>query len=395
MSWKDRLQQGRFRGVAFYVTGHDVSGGRKQAQHQFPKRNDDQAEDLGRRKPSFAIEGYVIGEDYMAARDALIDALEQEGPGTLVHPWLGTRRVQVVEYRVRESFSEGGIARFSVRFEEAGERLMPSAAVDTRQAVAARADAARDALIGDFSDRFDVSGPQFVADAATGLLASMTARLDALAGSLPGLDGAAAFQRDLTAFSGSLATLIREPVGLAGSATSLIGALAGLAARPIAALSVYRRLFDFGDDAKPVPATTPSRKRQAGNQQAVIGMVRTGAAIEAAVVATSVDYETADDAMAVRDELADKLDAEMATAPDRTYQALAELRAALARDITERGARLAKIVSVTTPATVPAIVLAHRLYGDALRESEIVLRNRIRHPGFVPGGVRLEVLSDA
>jgi prophage DNA circulation protein len=34
--------------------------------------------------------------------------------------------------------------------------------------------------------------------------------------------------------------------------------------------------------------------------------------------------------------------------------------------------------------TVSALVLAHALYGDALRSGEIVERNRVRHPGFVP-----------
>mgnify|MGYP000977712715 CR=1 FL=1 len=38
------------------------------------------------------------------------------------------------------------------------------------------------------------------------------------------------------------------------------------------------------------------------------------------------------------------------------------------------------------PASVPALVAAHRLYGDAGRDAEIVGRNRIRHPGRVPGG---------
>lgn len=394
MSWRDRLQQGRFRNAPFFVSAHDMRGGRKQAQHQFPHLDDDQSEDLGRRQAVLSIDGYVIGPDYMEARDALIDALEKPGPGTLVHPWLGTRRVQVTEYRLRESSAEGGMARFSISFVEAGERVLPSATEDTRQAVADRADAARDAVIGDFAERFDATGPQFVADSATSLLQRMTARLDALAANLPGFDGASAFQRDLTAFSGSLSSLIREPAGLAGSATSLIGALAGLATRPRSALSVYRQLFDFGDDAKPVPMTTPARKRQAGNQEAITGLVRTGAVIEASVVATGVDYETAEDAMAVRDELADRLNLEMETASDQVYQTLAGLRAALVRDITERGARLARIVRITPPATVPAVVLAHRLYGDAMREGEIVRRNRIRHPGFVPGGTQLEVLSN-
>ena len=45
-------------------------------------------------------------------------------------------------------------------------------------------------------------------------------------------------------------------------------------------------------------------------------------------------------------------------------------------------------------ATAPALALAQQLYADALREPELVLRNRVRHPLFVPGAVPLEVLAD-
>lgn len=45
--------------------------------------------------------------------------------------------------------------------------------------------------------------------------------------------------------------------------------------------------------------------------------------------------------------------------------------------------------------TMPALLIAHRVYGDARRADDIVSRNRIAHPGFVSGGQVLEVLKDA
>jgi prophage DNA circulation protein len=44
---------------------------------------------------------------------------------------------------------------------------------------------------------------------------------------------------------------------------------------------------------------------------------------------------------------------------------------------------------------LPALVIAQHLYGDSLRETEIIDRNDVRNPCRVPGGVELEVLSDA
>jgi len=65
------------------------------------------------------------------------------------------------------------------------------------------------------------------------------------------------------------------------------------------------------------------------------------------------------------------------------------------RDITARGADLPRLVAISMPATLPALVVAYLAFGDATRAAEIVARNAIiiRHPGFVPGGIPLEALA--
>ena len=40
MSWRDRLQKGRFRGAAFLIESHDAGGGRRLALHEFPLRDE-------------------------------------------------------------------------------------------------------------------------------------------------------------------------------------------------------------------------------------------------------------------------------------------------------------------------------------------------------------------
>ena len=81
-------------------------------------------------------------------------------------------------------------------------------------------------------------------------------------------------------------------------------------------------------------------------------------------------------------------------ADDAVFLGLAELRRAVVTDLTTRGAELPRVRSVTLPGTVPALVAAYRIHADAGRADEIVSRNRIRHPGRVPGGTPLEVLSE-
>ena len=94
MSWREKLRPASFRGVPFFVDDTSTSTGRKIQLHEYPKRDLPYSEDLGKVSKSYAIRAFVVGEDCFEQRDALLDALEQEGSGTLVHPTLGTINVK-------------------------------------------------------------------------------------------------------------------------------------------------------------------------------------------------------------------------------------------------------------------------------------------------------------
>lgn len=397
MSWRDRLQPGRFRDAAFFIESDDAAIGRRTVLHEYPLRDVPYVEDLGRRAREFSIECFVLGPDYMTARDALIAALEAPGPGTLVHPYLGTMRVAVLSARKRESTAEGGVARFSITFAEAGENLEPRAAPDTGAIVQGRAERATGAIKKVFDEVFSVEKkPQYVTDAAIGVVNDALKAIDGLGKQFPGLPvELTRFTDDIARVTGALATLVRLPASLSASLLSLIAGYAGVATSPLDALKGLRKLFDYGATAPAVPATTPSRLAQRANQEAVIALTRRAALVEAVRASAAIDFASYQDAAAVRDELADRLDAQMETADDEVYDVLLDLRGAMVEDINARGATLARVIDVTPRTTLPALVLAHQLYGDAAREAEIVARNRIRHPGFVPGGRPLEVLANA
>jgi len=82
---------------------------------------------------------------------------------------------------------------------------------------------------------------------------------------------------------------------------------------------------------------------------------------------------------------------------DATWQALRTLRAAHIADLNDRAAPLPRLRSLRLAATLPSVVVAYRLDGDALdtlvdRAADLVARNRVPNPLLVPGGRDLEVL---
>lgn len=77
---------------------------------------------------------------------------------------------------------------------------------------------------------------------------------------------------------------------------------------------------------------------------------------------------------------------------DEVFASIADLKSDLHEAVPPEGTRLREVKSYTPGATMPAIVIAHHIYGDASRADDIVARNKVVHPGAVPGGVPLEVI---
>lgn len=413
--WRKRLLPGSFRGVAFAVKNVQTQVGRRVVIHEYPQRDDPYPEDLGLKADAFTIEAIIVGADYIKARDALIVALKQRGPGLLVHPYYGQRIVTLSSpARISETPDEGGVARFSLDFIEAGDNAEPSARQDTQDAVESAADDANAAIADDFSEEFSLDGaPDFVEASALDLAKDAMAGLESARRSLvPDLTILSDYMAAANGVVGSLNSLIRAPAAYAQSVLGMFGALKALAISPLHALNSYKGLFSYGSKHASVPTSTPSRVRQARNQMAMSSLARRAALVESARVASRASYDTYDQAVAMRDDLAARLDDEAAgiiPAPtgngtptttvrevsEPVYQALTALRVSLVRDLTARSINAPRVTSATLTATLPALVAAYRIHGDATRADELLSRNRqmIRHPGFVPGGAALEIIS--
>ena len=150
--WKMQLRAASFRGVSFGVTADESEGGRRTVTHEFPQREAPYVEDLGGAPRRFTVQAFVLGSDYMSRRDALEAALQQPGPGTLVHPWYGEVQVsQTAPYKVRHSAQDGGMAVFQLFFCRDTEPNSPAASVN--QGLRARLEAGTAGLLA--CDSFD------------------------------------------------------------------------------------------------------------------------------------------------------------------------------------------------------------------------------------------------
>ena len=132
--WRASLVPASFRGAAFKVEDNGQVGGRRGPTHEYAERDTPFSEDLGRKARRWPVTGYIIGQDYIAGRDALIAACEASGPGTLQLPTLGTMQAKCDVYESKETRERGGICTFTLTFVEQGSLDGNGTSADTQSA---------------------------------------------------------------------------------------------------------------------------------------------------------------------------------------------------------------------------------------------------------------------
>lgn len=424
MAWKDRLQDASFRGVPFKVEGEGAAVGRRVETHEYPNRDKPYTEDLGKVTFKPNITAYVIGDDCFDQRDRLIEALNKPGPGTLVHPTFGEISVCVDgEVNVSTTGSEGRMVRFDLRFVEAGELTYPTSGAATANTLVSSCSALDDCISDNF-DQFGMDGmPDFVQngviDDATSMLGYVS---DKMAMVDSGISAAARLmQGDISVllpppssgkgFVDQLQTMWRSGNRLSGNASDLFTMIKNFSGISLGSDLAPRGVWKT--DSK----TTQNQKQQSNY---VASAIRTTAISEAAyavttlpapVVTTSeqsqqstgwpsvthpelnnapdeatvVDVPTWDDLVDIRDTLNTAIDKELSrTTDDRLFLALRRVKSDLNNDIKHRLIQTQKTVIRTPDEVTPALVLAATWFDNASRESDIVRRNAVAHPGFVP-----------
>ncbi|HCS44012.1 MAG TPA: hypothetical protein DIW52_14490 [Pseudomonas sp.] len=432
MTWRDNYRPASFRGVPFYVESADSTHGRRQAVHEHAQRDVPYTEDLGRKAREFSVSGYLIGLEYQTQRDELIKACETAGPGVLVHPYRGEMTVTCRGLGVSESSGEGGMCVVKLTFLEAGEASYPSAKVDTVNAISAKGNAVTTAAGTSFVSNFLTAGlPAYVAESAATGLADLGEFMAAPGLNFAGdLQAASDFYLQAKGLSSDALSLVQQPLQMVSRITGLLGSIR--LAFGSNAFGMLTSLFDRSPPSYSGSTATPSRQQQATNSLAMNALVRQVVIAEAAkaavVTQTSVTtpvsaaagkgaskaqalarpasvqtitsltptiYDSYQAAIKVREELVDRIDTESEATPnDEIYVTLSDLRTSVVQAVPNPEQNLARIVQYVPRETLPSLLVAYQIYGDAGRADEIAARNSPRHPGFLMGGNQLEVLAN-
>ncbi|GGG31037.1 hypothetical protein GCM10010964_18720 [Caldovatus sediminis] len=427
----DGLFPASFRGVAFHMPDVRHEVGRRVVRFFFPGLDATVHEDLGALDGGIAVTGLLLGDDYVRRAEALAEAFRTPGPGTLVHPWLG--ELQVVLARPAQilfSERELRLARFDALFEPWIERV--PARLDTLGGLLAAVDGLRAearallraALAPALLPLAALAAVQDFATATGALWARLAAAgrgsgalRAALAAPLGGLGAIGALALDDGYPDAVAARLFAAPAALSAAAAPPPAPAIGPAAEALAAPPAPRARVAAADAARVLLEAAAALAPAAADQEPAASLALALAAAsrtEAAACVADLAFESRQEALAWRA----RLDAALAAtateaarqaatgrvaAPGALWRAATALRTALAADLNERIGRLPGVATLRLPAgaaAMPAWLAAHHLAGDdpgrvvAVLE-DLVRRNRLRLPGAVAGGTRLEYLAPA
>ncbi|CEL28710.1 DNA circularization protein [Pseudomonas fluorescens] len=406
-TWRDQMLPASFRGISFLIPQASVPVGMKVQLHEFPQRDEPYAEQMGKQAQVHRLVCWIIGDDCFERRDKFMEAVQTPGAGELVHPWLGRMQVKAGEAELTHEFKQGGMAAFAVTFYPDVPLKFPTAKVNTQQQVVKASDSLLDSALARYKSamaKVDQArlGLARLRNSLSGVYTVIQQQFSTIIGAFTNLTG---FVQSLMNAPDSLSSLFSSYFSefsvddyLGDDSGSIYRNSVATATQQAEAVASINTVSDSGGtDAAAASQATANLVQDALLVQVALIISEMPVASQPVSTATVASVEqqavqpivrpevpVADDVIDLRDNLNEAIfQASLKADPDH-YMVLNTLRQSIVKHLTAVAESGVRLVEITPAETLSALVLAYRRFGDATRESEVVQRNRLRHPGFVP-----------
>jgi prophage DNA circulation protein len=414
MTWLDDLLPGSIDGVPFRYRTVGTDFGRRGVIHEYAGRDAPFVRDMGRKAESFSIEAFFLGDNYHVERQRLETVLKSGRDLQFVHPYDGPMTVKLLGRAHRgESDQERAWCTITFTLHESGVAT-PKVFVPTPSQIAALADLAIETF--NTKTKFSLLGAiahvmKAVANAINTAASAINKVNGKIGAALSLIDNIKHAVDDLRA---SIGTLLNTPTALMSKLTGLVMSVLGLVRTFVPVppvdpealpevpdlVEVTMRSAEelMGFDVEPSVVATPGTEQPVIEETALRELklaVQAATVVGASSTVAALELSSATQAADVQQRLARAYDTVLRT-PDLdadVHQALTAVKASTFAYLVEQQKRLPVVTTVRHPYSMPALVLAYELYGDASRADEIIARNRLPHPLFVPGNTEIEVLA--
>ena len=395
----DKLHRAKFKEDEFLVNSTSISGGRKTVIHEYPNSNRQTIEDLGESPRSYKLTAIITGsdltvdgDDYFQKRNRLLNKLEEEGAGTLVHPFYGViPNVVARVYTINENMTTLGVATIDISFDVSSNVAIPvSAGVSTSQLGSVK-NSCDVALTANITDNWVVS---------TAAIGSFEEAKEKLAGFSESFEGATKFLNNATDsaneltslisdFNVVLGTLAQDPVELADSISNLFSTADSASQSLDASVEAMASLYDFGDDdPETIDANTSSSIERLQNKNVMNNTIKAYALIYNYLNVPQKDFVTKDEIDSELDGLETQFESiiDADGIDDDSRDALVNMKTASLEYIEDVRVDTRRIIDVRTE-TLPMRAIAYQYYGDSTEEDNLSLINDDPNISFISGTI--------
>jgi prophage DNA circulation protein len=388
MGWKDQLREASFKGVPIKWISLEGENGRRVAEHEFPQRDKPWVEDMGRATRPYRFMAVCCGEDWLQQLNTLLAVLEEPGAGELVHPLFGRVTVYAKPAHWSLNLDVGGRVDIPLEFIENGDLLFPVPLASTA--------APLQSASGDM-----LTASQSVAEQALAALDLARAVVgDVVTAVMSAIKGVSNAVEAVLDYFDSWQSLVNTVLTLPATA---VGKVLSILESVDRAFDRYGDLTRWGINQSRAMRVLRARskalsKRSNGTVSTkvaavLVGLMATGVTANTLQAVSTLptsrpadggNLPVAADVASLRQDLSGSL---WAMADGAGYEQAAYLlvvqRAAVAH-LNQVEAIGLQLQTFTPPAVMPALVLAYRAQGDASLADELLSRNNIVHPLFVP-----------
>ena len=417
--WLNDLWKASYKGASFWTERDQESGGRRIVKHQFPMRDDPFLEDLGEDLREFDLTAYLASDRADGEASALAAACASRGAGILVMPVQGPVLVRCVSFSRDSSKDRAGYIGFSLKCcREGASSALVSVAMSANLVFVA-ADLAAAAIASSFAVGLtalrEAYAPDFVVSSAASGVHDVISTVEAIRVSNSVGSVASATQRneiehlfsqapDLVVAAGPVEAVTVDgrsiPVAKAGAATGsevLAGRVVAItralgdAMPPDSAVRAFDGVLSDSSFASMVVAgqvyATPNRKAMADNSEQVVRLLRLAAVTAYCEAIARVKLADRPAGVTLRANVAEYFEAETDYLPASEIELshrLGELRDTTVAYLSRVILDLAPVIRIEANQSMPSLFWAWRIYQNPQRSGELVARNRVVHPSFMP-----------
>lgn len=419
MSWRDKLQQASYKNTPFEVETMSRSGGKRGTSHEFIDNGVPYFEERGKKTGEFPFEAFVIGEDYLEKRDALIQAIESVGSGELIHPTYGSIEANCLSFSVTEGISEGmGWAKFSFTFIKSGGISQPIASIPKRLFLQDVIDGLREVVDLELSEKFDVVGfPSYVVSEAKETMTAMTDQIDRITNSVRSqVQDVAIFKSNLKKLKNSFEEIVSAPKTLVDEYSKIYSSMSSLFSDKksisekalIAASNIIASEVKASESVVTIGENqvVKNKKNLSSFEKRHLVLLSVESLVKSVFetnqeqaiddVLSSNSFLTIEDVVEFKEKLIAEIDALLSdkSTSHEIYEKFYKLKSDLSLSIPAEINRLPSKRSISLVEVKPSLLVVYNEFGQVNKEREFSLINNIENPLFVPAGKSLEVIGD-